>query len=381
MIERRSFPSASDRARLWVLVVVVHVIVRSSLKADTFVDSRYQYYQEDHNRIRVDSDYSLFGIDLNDTLKVDGSLLYSAISGASPTGLPPPLATSVAPKVTSGQVPIVTIHDERWAFTLGVTKQIGNHSIRGSFAYSTESDYISRGYALQDTISFNQKNTDLVLGLAYDDDTVGANGSTLSALKQTYDAIVGINQVLSPNDLLSVNVSVGWRDGYLNDPYKVALLNSFYVVKDTRPSRRFEQLVFLQWTHFIEPLGASLETSYRYGHNDWGSDSHTGTVSIYKKFLKDSLTVGPTFRYYRQSAADFYATQFTGNPKYYSSDYRLSAEETYSIGVQMRWFPVKDRFAVDLGYERYTTRGLDHVTAQSAYPDANSVTVGLHFQF
>lgn len=364
-----------------MVVVVVHMIVRSSLRAETFVESRYQYYQEDHDRIRVDSDYSLFGIDLSDTLKVDGSLLYSVISGASPTGLPPPISSVIPPSVDRKQVPTVPVTDERWAFTLGVTKQIGNHALRGSFAYSTESDYTSRGYAIQDTISFNQKNTDLVLGLAYDDDTVGANGSNLHALKQTYDAIVGINQVLSPNDLLSVNVSIGWREGYLSDPYKVALLNSFYVVRDTRPDHRFEQLVFLQWTHYIEPLGASLETSYRYGHNDWGSGSHTGMVSFYKKFFKDSLTIGPTFRYYRQSAADFYATQFSGSPKNYSSDYRLSAEETYSVGVQMRWFPVKDKFAVDLGYERYTTRGLDHVTAQSAYPDANAVTVGLHVQF
>jgi hypothetical protein len=303
------------------------------------------------------------------------------ISGASPTGLPPPLPSLLAPKVGTSQVPTVTVTDERWAFTLGVTKQVGIHSLRGSFAYSTESDYTSRGYAIQDTISLNQKNTDLVLGLAYDDDTVGANGTSLSAGKQTYDAIIGINQVFGPNDLFSANISLGWRRGYLADPYKVALLNSFYVVHDTRPSHRFEQLLFLQWTHYIEPLGASVETSYRYGHNDWGSDSHTGTLSIYKKFFKDSLTIGPTFRYYRQSAADFYSTQFSGNPKYYSSDYRLSAEETYSAGVQVRWFPIKDRFAVDLGYERYTTRGLDHVTSQSAYPDANSFTVGLHYQF
>jgi hypothetical protein len=145
--------------------------------------------------------------------------------------------------------------------------------------------------------------------------------------------------------------------------------------------RKFEQLVFTQWTHYIKPWGASLETSYRFGRNDWGSTSHTFRGALYKKFFNGRVILGPSARYYRQSAASFYAPEFTGAPRYYSSDYRLSAEETYSVGLQTRWYAVKDRLAVDLGYERYTTHGLDNKTSQSAYPTANSVTMGLHLQF
>ena len=121
-----------------------------------------------------------------------------------------------------------------------------------------------------------------------------------------------------------------------------------------------------------------METSYRFGHNDIGSHSHTVQIGYFQKLFGDRLVVRPAFRYYRQTAADFYATEFTGHPLYFSSDYRLSAEETFSAGLQMRWFAVKDRLFVDAGYERYITRGLDGVTSQSAYPSANSFTVGLH---
>ncbi|MEO7932708.1 MAG: DUF3570 domain-containing protein [Chthoniobacterales bacterium] len=387
MINISSFSALPFQIRVWALVGMVYLFVISSAIAENFFDTRYQYYQEDHNRIRVDSEYSLFSLDINDTLVLDGSLLYSAISGASPTGLPA--------WTKGGNVPVVEMHDKRYAFTLGLAKQWQNHTIAAGFSYSNESDYISYGYSLQDTISLNQKNTDLVLGFAISDDTVGANGSALSAAKRSYDAIIGINQILTPNDLLSVNLTLGWKQGYLSDPYKRTLFSGFfdyygtiypydYVKGDVRPDRKFEQLLFAQWTHYISWADASMETSYRFGHNDSDIFSHTARIAFYKSFFDGRVTIGPSFRYYRQTAASFYDTQFKGNPKYYSSDYRLSAEQTFTYGLQVRAYPIKalkDRLALDLGYERYLIEGLDHKTSQSAYPDANSITVGMHWGF
>ena len=355
------------------LVGLLYGLIQTSSLAETFFESRYQYYQEDDDRIRVDSNYSLFSLDLSETTNLGGSFLYSAISGASPTGLPPLLK--------GGAVPVAELEDERIGFTLDLSHQIGDHRLRAGFAYSNESDYRSLAYSLQDTISFNQKNTELVLGFALTDDTVGANGSPLDENKRSYDVLIGLNQVLSPDDLLNINFTLGWREGFLSDPYKRVLINDFFVLPESRPNDRFEQLIFVRWTHAFAKIGASLETSYRYGHNDYGSESHTFEVAIHQKLFGDRLIIRPAFRYYWQSAADFYDTEFKGNPNYYSADYRLSEEETTSLGVQVRWWAVKERLAVDLGYDRYVTRGKDGKTPQETYPDAHSFTAGFHLQF
>jgi hypothetical protein len=373
MVQSSTHASPVQRVRLLALVGLFYLLIITSALSASYIESRYQYYQEDDDRIRVDSNYSLFSIDLNDTTVLDGSLLYSAISGASPTGLPP--------LMKGGKPPVAELEDERIAFTVGAAHQFGSHNLRAGFAYSYESDYFSTAYSVQDTISFNQKNTELVLGFAYTDDTVGANGTPLDERKQSYDAILGINQVLSPDDLLSINLTLGWREGFLSDPYKRVLINEFSVLPDTRPDERFEQLVFVQWTHYLAPIGASVELSYRYGHNDFGSESHTAEAAIHQKLFGERLIVRPAFRYYQQSAANFYDTEFTGNPRFFSSDYRLSAEETFSFGAQVRWWAIKDRLAADLGYERYVTRGTDGKTPQETYPDAHSFTAGLHLQF
>jgi hypothetical protein len=343
--------------------------------AETFIESRYQWYQEDRNRIEVDSNYSLFGLDLNDATAIDGSFLYSAISGASPTGLPP--------LFKGGPVPLAHLTDQRYAFTLGLTRQLANHALRGGFAYSYEGDYSSYAYSLQDTIFFNQKTTELVLGLAYTDDIVGANGLPLRASKRSWDGLIGLNQILGPNDLLSVNFTFSRRDGYLADPYKRVLFNQFSVFPDHRPAHRREELVFVQWTHYLPFLHASVETSYRFGKNDWGSHSHTAQLAVNQKLFGDRLVISPHFRYYRQSAADFYDTEFTGAelPRYYSADYRLSAEETFTAGLQIRWQILKDRLALDAGYDRYITRARDNKTPDETYPDAHEVSVGFHYQF
>ena len=93
------------------------------------------------------------------------------------------------------------------------------------------------------------------------------------------------------------------------------------------------------------------------------------------------MVLRPSVRYCRQTAADYYAESFQGNPDYYSSDYRVSAEETLNLGLQMRIQLIPDKLALDLGYERYMTRGTDGSTSQSAYPDAHSFTAGIHYQF
>ena len=88
-------------------------------------------------------------------------------------------------------------------------------------------------------------------------------------------------------------------------------------------------------------------------------------------------------RYYRQGAADFYATRYAdaGNrPDFYSADYRLSEMETVTAGVSVHVRATKN-VGFDAGYRRYMMRGLDHETSQSAYPSANIFTVGVRAWF
>jgi hypothetical protein len=49
--------------------------------------------------------------------------------------------------------------------------------------------------------------------------------------------------------------------------------------------------------------------------------------------------------------------------------------ETVNFGAKISYI-INDHCSLDFAYERYLMRGLDHVTHQDAYPDANTFTLG-----
>jgi len=154
-----------------------------------------------------------------------------------------------------------------------------------------------------------------------------------------------------------------------------------------RPDFRQAYIGYVSLLQFVTPLNGSIEGSYRPYYDSFGVLSHTVDLSWHQKIGKRVL-LSPIFRYYRQDAADFYATQFPGAPffdpapvpKYYSADYRLSQMETFTFGLEAS-VRVTDWLTLDEAYKRYEMRGLDGVTSQSAYPKANIVTIGARLWF
>ena len=66
------------------------------------------------------------------------------------------------------------------------------------------------------------------------------------------------------------------------------------------------------------------------------------------------------------------------NGPFYSSDYRLSALRTVTYGLKVIWTP-SESWQLDAAFERYDMRGRDGVTPQSAYCQANILTLGARF--
>jgi hypothetical protein len=163
---------------------------------------------------------------------------------------------------------------------------------------------------------------------------------------------------------------------------------------EQRPDFREKQVGFFSLTHFVTPLNGSAELSYRLYHDSYGIVSHTVGLSWFQKVGRHVL-VSPMFRFMDQSAADFYAPQLPGDPTaspddpfipyvpipdHYSADYRLSALQTFTYGVNVS-VTIKDHLMLDLGYKRYEMYGKDNQTSASAYPKANILSAGFRLLF
>jgi Protein of unknown function (DUF3570) len=362
-------------------------------------DYSYQLYQEDDDRIRVESHYFRGQIEINDATSLRFQWLNDAISGASPTGAMP-----------GGDQPFLSeLEDVRTGILAAISQQFGDHRVELEISHSKENDYLSRGVALSDTLELNQKNTTITYGVNYLDDIV-----TVPVLgerdKHSYDLFSGISQIIDKNTVVSANLTLGYSDGYLNDPYKsvqrtdstqvpdgtggtidIPVVNLY---RENRPESRFRQVLQLEGKHYFAAADGVLDAVVRFSHDDYGVLSETLQLE-WRQNVRDRLQVVPFVRYFHQSAANFFtqtldnvavsipAADPSGNGPNYSADYRLSSFDALSGGVRLR-YQFNETITASAAYERYVMSGSGSSSSQApdqAYPRADLWTVGLSATF
>ena len=149
--------------RLLAATAAVHLI-QARAGAENHADYRYEDYQETGGRIGVQTHSVLFEQSLKSGLTLRGSYVHDAVSGASPTGAPPPTGSS--------QVPLKHMDDERNAGFLEAGIRYGRFTTTPQISYSLEHDYESIAGALTQSIDLNQKNTMLSVGYSHNADTI-----------------------------------------------------------------------------------------------------------------------------------------------------------------------------------------------------------------
>jgi hypothetical protein len=292
------------------------------------------------------------------------------------------------------------MEDRRKAWNADLSHQFPRVSVDVGYGVSRESDYVSDGWSLNTVTDFNQKNTNLSIGYGGTADTIMEPklGWKKNRHKDGADFIVGVTQLLDPNTSVTANVSYGASHGYMSDPYRIVSTTRFvddpgfyHTEAENRPDQKNKVSIFSGINHNFEKLNGALDGSYRYYHDSFGITSHTVSLEWIQKF-GEHVIVQPLVRFYRQSASDFYYFDLdrslintaleptlgetgTGKAPFYSSDYRLSHLQTIDAGIKVI-VKITAWLSLDVAYDRYLMRGLDHLTPQSAYPNANTFTVG-----
>ncbi|MBV6501695.1 MAG: hypothetical protein CJBNEKGG_04213 [Prosthecobacter sp.] len=352
-------------------------------------DSGYQTYDESGGRMFIESYYYRGEMFLSEDTSFRFQILRDAISGSTPIGTLPGDAT---------QPFLVELEDVRSGVLAALSQQIGDHRLELEVSDSRESDYISQGISLNDRWELNQKNTTLSMGLNFVNDTITVRG-TDDQNKKSYDAFLGVSQLLDKNTVLSANLTLGYSEGYLNDQYKVIQRNELFfgipvtnIYRENRPSSRLRAVLQLQGTHFFPSANAALDAILRLTQDDYGISSQSLQLE-WRQGLFDRLELTPFVRYYQQTAADFYHRTLNGlnvgTPQdypdgsgvNYSADYRLSSMAALSLGLKTR-LRLTENISLSATYERYEMTGVggDQAPAQ-AYPTASMWTFGVSFLF
>lgn len=204
--------------------------------------------------------------------------------------------------------------------------------------------------------------------------------------RNTYSLSLSFSQILSKNAQASIFLDVIQQQGWLANPMQRVYFgdrDNYYVgnaesipnytaTTNTNVFQLADDIERLPDTRFKTPIGArfnyyvnetiSLRTYYRYYFDDWGMTSHTASLEVPIK-LGDKFTIYPSYRYYTQTAIDYFAPyeENLSTQEFYTSDFDLSAFDAHQYGIGIRYTDIFTKFkifklglkSIDLRFQQY----------------------------
>jgi hypothetical protein len=209
---------------------------------------------------------------------------------------------------------------------------------------SDESDYQAETGSFSISHDMLGDLTTVSLGYAVGNDDIGRNGDSEfgEALKrQNYR--VGVSQILTKDSILDIDWETITDEGYLNNPYRSyryldpLSADGYSFLPESYPNTRTSNALALRLKYYL-PYRAALSGEYRYFNDTWGISANNVEFA-YTHPLQGDWVVDIRYRYYTQSAADFYSDLFSreNEQNYLARDKELSTFQSHSIGFTLNY--------------------------------------------
>ena len=288
---------------------------------------------------------------------------------------------------------------------------------------SNEYDYFSVGFGGSYTCLFNEKNTEISLKANVYLDTwkpiypyelrpFAEGGSALQSIlfrnytitgntnyqprftefqdksRNSYSLAFTFSQILSKKLQGLLEIDLIRQNGLLSTPFQRvyfqdvqdSFIENFQLADaiEQLPDTRFKIAVGGRLNYYLNEIFI-LRGYYRYYTDDWGVRSHTASLEMPVK-IAQKFTVYPSYRYYTQTAADYFAgyESHFSSEEFYTSDYDLSDFKANQFGFGVTYTDIFTNFhilnyglkSIDLKYHHY---------ARNSNFKANMIAAGFTF--
>lgn len=250
--------------------------------------------------------------------------------------------------ISSASIDVVTTAspytEERNEYSVGLDYLHGKTSMGASYTNSEESDYTANAARFSISQDFFGDLTNIGITYARGWDEVRRNGDDLfaeDAKRQSYR--VDLSQIITRNFMVNLNYEAVTDEGFLNNPYRQvryldpASARGYSYEAERYPRTRTSSAVALRGMYYL-PYRASLKAEFRNYSDTWGIKGWNAEVG-YVHPLTDRLIVEAKYRYYSQTAADFYSDlfPFADSQNFMARDKELASYFNHTIGAGMSW--------------------------------------------
>ncbi|MBL4939038.1 MAG: DUF3570 domain-containing protein [Lutibacter sp.] len=204
--------------------------------------------------------------------------------------------------------------------------------------------------------------------------------------RNTYSLSLSFSQILSKKAQGSIFLDIIQQNGWLANPMQRVYFGdkpNYYIGNPTSipnytsptntdvfqladdierlPDTRFKIPIGARFNYYINEY-VTLRTYYRYYYDDWGITSQTAEIELPIK-ISDKFTLNPSYRFYKQTAADYFAPyeEHSSTSEFYTSDYDLSEFNSNQFGFGISYKDIFTKFhirnfglkSIDLKYSSY----------------------------
>ncbi len=271
--------------------------------------------------------------------------------------------------VSSASIDVVTsgaskYSEDRTEVSAGIDYLHGNSIMSLSYTNSDEDDYEGNTATFGISMDMFGNMTTVSLGYSYGWDTVENNtDATFSEDIDRQNYRVGLSQVLTKDMVMELDFETITDEGFLNNPYRsVRYVDpgspvGYSFQSEVYPKTRTSNAAAIRSIYYL-PWRASASAEYRFFDDSWDITAHNIRLA-YVHPLANGWLIEGRYRYYTQTAADFYSDlfPFMDAQNFLARDKELSKFDNNTAGVTVSYDFIEngkkyvDRGSINLSYD------------------------------
>lgn len=221
------------------------------------------------------------------------------------------------------------------------------------YYYGDEEDYQSGTLVFSADQELLEKNLTLSGRIMFGHDEVDKQdaeaGESFPKDKDVQRLVFAATQLLSPKSFIVGGFALENQEGYLSSPTRRIAIDTSIgaggvrVIYDERhPDERLRQVYFLRGKQYFLTRSA-LDLNLSYYTDDWGVNANS-LEARFSQYISPQFIARLRYRYYQQSEADFYETDYTVEEDIMTADARLREYDSRLYGFKFTYFPKLARF-------------------------------------
>ncbi|MDC4203837.1 MAG: DUF3570 domain-containing protein [Candidatus Manganitrophus sp.] len=326
------------------------------------IDLSMGYYKDD-NRLTVNTPGLLINKDLTESASFSIKYTYETFEKEAPQNAADAVtgATTVSGGTGGG-------YDEtRHEIVAGFAQQFRSTLIGLGYFYGDENDFHSDAYSVALTQFLFETNLAVtaLYGKTFDEiDKLDPPNDDFPKDKDTDTFTIAATQILTPRLLISGGYSLSKVEGFQSLPLRKvnAIQGSIQgipigtIYEEKHPDERTRQTFFLGLKQYFLS-GRAIYLNLSYYMDDWGVHAIAAEPRI-QQYLSESVILRLRYRFYSQTAADFYQPTYSASEvteeSLKTADVRLRDYDTHTVGIAIRLVgKMIDDWSVLMSYDRY----------------------------